>query len=361
MPAKKKQAKAYAGAGVDLALADRVKGGLKRSLKRASRPEVLGAAGGFGGLFDISKLAYRHPVLVSSIDGVGTKLKLAFESGKHKGVGKDIVNHCLNDIAVVGAEPLFFLDYLGLAKLDPGVFRQLVAGMAEACAAANCALIGGETAQMPGFYAPGEYDLAGAVVGVAEKSRLLSGETVRAGDALIGLPSSGLHTNGFSLARKALFEQGRLDPNDPAPGARRKSLLNALLAPHACYAPLLLSLLRRFNCGRSFKVRKGNAVFAAAHITGGGFPGNLPRVLPEAVDAVVETASWKPPALFRLIQEAGRVPEEEMYEVFNMGMGLVLVVDEPQADAVVEACRAEGCRARRVGRVAPGAGRARLA
>lgn len=360
MPAKKKQAKAYAGAGVDLALSDRMKGGLKESLKRASRPEVLGAVGGFGGLFDLSNLSYRSPVLVSSIDGVGTKLKLAFESGKHKGVGKDIVNHCVNDIAAVGAEPLFFLDYLGLGKLEPAVFKQLISGLSEACAASRCALIGGETAQMPGFYAPGEYDIAGVVVGVAEKTRLLSGEPIRPGDAIVGLPSSGLHTNGYSLARKALFEQARLDPESPVPGGR-KTLLNALLVPHANYASVVLSLLRRFNCGRSFKVRKSNAVFAAAHITGGGFPGNLPRILPGSVDAVVEAKSWKPPPLFKLIQGAGSIPSDEMYEVFNMGIGMALVVDETHADAVVEACRADGCRARRIGRIEPGSGKARVA
>jgi len=239
MPAKKKT-KAYAQAGVNIDLADRMKGGLKKSLKSATRSEVLGAVGGFGGLFDISKLKYKEPVLVSSIDGVGTKLKLAFESGKHRTVGHDIVNHCMDDIAVIGAEPLYFLDYLGLGRLDPKVFKQLIAGISEACASANCALIGGETAQLPDMYQPGEYDVAGVIVGVVEKKKMLSGATIRKGDAVIGLPSNGLHTNGYTLARKVLLEKAKLKFGDKIPGSRQ-SVLNALLAPHTNYSQLILS------------------------------------------------------------------------------------------------------------------------
>ena len=354
MPAKKKS-KAYAQAGVNIDLADRMKGGLKESLKSASRPEVLGAVGGFGGLFDLSKSKYREPVLVSSIDGVGTKLKIAFESGKHKSVGMDIVNHCIDDISVIGAEPLFFLDYLGLGKLDPKVFKQLIAGISEACIATNCALIGGETAQLPDMYSKGEYDIAGVIVGVVEKKRMLSGATIKPGDAVIGLPSNGLHTNGYTLARKVLFEKGGMSLKDKVPGTRQ-SLEKALMAPHTNYAPLLQPLLAKFNAGRSSTVRKGNAVFGIAHITGGGFTGNIPRILPETVDVEIDTAAWEPLPVFKLIQETGDIDFEEMYEVFNMGMGMTLVVDPKQADALLAFCRSNGCDAVAVGQTVKGSG-----
>lgn len=304
--APKKKIKAYAQAGVNIALGDRMKSGLKESLKSASRPEVLGAVGGFGGLFDFSKHKYKEPVLVSSIDGVGTKLKIAFATGKHQSVGVDIVNHCVGDISVIGAEPLFFLDYLGLGKLEPKVFKQLIAGIAEACAASNCALIGGETAQLPGMYQPGEYDVAGVIVGVVEKSKMLSGQTIRPGDAVIGLPSSGLHTNGYTLARKVLFDQAKLSLKDRLPGARQK-IGDALSTPHTNYSPILLPLLQEFNQGRSSKFRKGNAIFGIAHLTGGGFSGNIPRILPDDIDVEIDTRAWEPLPIFRLIQEKGGI------------------------------------------------------
>ncbi len=357
--APKKKTKAYAQAGVNIDLGDRMKGSLKESLKSASRPEVLGAVGGFGGLFDLSKSKYKEPVLVSSIDGVGTKLKLAFDSGQHKSVGMDIVNHCIDDITVIGAEPLFFLDYLGLGKLEPKVFKQLIAGMKEACAAANCALIGGETAQLPGFYKPGEYDIAGVIVGIVEKKRMLSGATIRPGDAVIGLPSNGLHTNGYTLARKVVFEKAKLKGSDKVPGSRQ-SVFKALQAPHTNYAPLVQSLLQKFNTGRSSSFRKGNGIFGIAHITGGGFCGNIPRILHEKVDVEIDTGSWKPLPIFKLIEEKGKIDFDEMYEVFNMGIGMTLCVDGAQADAVLKACHALGCKAIRIGEVVKGSGKVTL-
>ena len=358
MPSKKKK-KAYAQAGVNIDLGDRMKGELKESLKGASRPEVMGAVGGFGGLFDLSKTKCKEPVLVSSIDGVGTKLKLAFDSGQHKSVGMDIVNHCIDDITVIGAEPLFFLDYLGLGKLEPKVFKQLISGMKEACAAANCALIGGETAQLPGFYQPGEYDIAGVIVGIAEKKKMLSGSTIRPGDLVIGLPSNGLHTNGYTLARKVVFEKAKLKGSDLVPGTRQ-SVFKALQAPHTNYAPLVQSLLKAFNTGRSSAFRKGNAIFGIAHITGGGFCGNIPRILHSKVDIEIDTNSWKPLAIFKLIGEKGKIDFDEMYEVFNMGMGMTLCIDASQADSVLAACHKFGCKAVAIGKVVKGTGKVSL-
>ena len=358
MPAKKKT-KAYAQAGVNIDLGDRVKGSLKESLKSASRPEVMGAVGGFGGLFDLSKSKYKEPVLVSSIDGVGTKLKLAFDSGQHKSVGMDIVNHCIDDISVIGAEPLFFLDYLGLGKLEPKVFKQIISGMKDACAAANCALIGGETAQMPGFYQPGEYDIAGVIVGIVEKKKMLSGQTIKAGDVVIGLPSNGLHTNGYTLARKVVFETAKMKGSDKVPGTRQ-SVFKALQAPHTNYAPLIQALLPKFNGGRSSKFRKGNAIFGIAHITGGGFTGNIPRILPDNVDVEIDTTSWKPMPIFDLIQTHGKIDFDEMYEVFNMGIGMTLIVSPDEADSILEFCRDRGTKAVTIGRAIKGSGKVAL-
>lgn len=310
-------------------------------------------------MFDLSKTKYKEPVLVSSIDGVGTKLVLAFDSGQHKSVGMDIVNHCIDDITVIGAEPLFFLDYLGLGKLEPRVFKQLISGMKEACAAAHCALIGGETAQLPGFYKPGEYDIAGVIVGIVEKKKMLSGQTIRPGDVVIGLPSNGLHTNGYTLARKVVFDKAKLKGSDRVPGSRQ-SVFKALQAPHTNYAPLVQSLLPKFNTGRSSAYRKGNAIFGIAHITGGGFCGNIPRILHSKVDVEIDTNSWKPLPIFKLIEDKGKIDFDEMYEVFNMGMGMTLCVDRGQADAVLAACHSSGCKAAVIGRVTKGTGKVSL-
>lgn len=345
---------AYARSGVDIALGNRVKAGLPAMLAATHRREVLGKVGGFGGLFALDTRRYRQPVLVSSVDGVGTKLKVAFALNRHDTIGQDLVNHCVNDIAVLGAEPLFFLDYIGTGKLEPRAFEGIIRGLAQACAENRCALIGGETAQMPGFYQAGEYDLSGAIVGVVEKSRMLTGRSIRPGDVVVGLASSGLHTNGYSLARRILFEKLQLKP------ASRLSELSAtvgeeLLRVHVSYGPLIQALLRRYNAVPSRPGVKG-----FAHITGGGFVDNIPRVLPSRCDAVIRKGSWEVPPIFRLLQRAGSVAETEMYQVFNMGIGMVAVVCPEHADAVRRFAERKGHRAWIIGDIQKGQGRTRL-
>ena len=306
-----KSPKAYAVAGVDIDLGNRVKSGLPRLLAATHRREVLGKVGGFGGLFALDTRKYRQPVLVSSVDGVGTKLKLAFAMDRHDTIGQDLVNHCVNDIAVLGAEPLFFLDYLGTGKLEPHVFKQILAGFAKACAENHCALIGGETAQMPGFYQPGEYDVSGTIVGVVERKRMLDGKGIRPGDAVLGLASSGLHTNGYSLARKIFFEDLKLKPTSHVPELKNR-IGDELLKVHVSYGPLVQALLRRFNRAPStpstFRVpRSAFPIRALAHITGGGFVDNIPRVLPAKCDVVIHKRSWPLPPIFELIRARGGV------------------------------------------------------
>jgi phosphoribosylformylglycinamidine cyclo-ligase len=339
MPAKK--TKAYARAGVDVDLGNRLKGGLQARLATTHTANVLGKVGGFGGLYRANFPGMRDPVLVSSVDGVGTKLKIAFLTDRHDTVGADLVNHCVNDIAVVGARPLFFLDYIGAGKLNPRVFHQLIAGFTKACAAAGCALIGGETAQMPGMYAPGEYDLAGTVVGVVDRSRMIDGSRIRRGDVILGLASDGLHTNGYSLARKILFEQEKLSLDTRLPGVKLP-LGRELLRVHRNYQPLLAKLPH-------------DVVKGAAHITGGGLIDNLPRILPANCDAVIDTKSWTVPALFQHMEAMASVPREEMYQVFNMGIGMALVVSERHAAAI-----AKQTKSRRIGRIEKGTGVTRL-
>ena len=322
---KKSEQTAYAAAGVDVDLGNKVKKGIHALVRSTHGPEVLGKIGGFGGLFRPDFRGLREPVLVSSVDGVGTKLKIAFATGRHETIGQDLVNHCINDIAVIGARPLFFLDYLAGAKLDPVVFRQILKGFATACRAGGCALVGGETAQMPGMYLPGEYDLAGTIVGVVDRPKLLDGSKIRPGDALIGLRGNGLHTNGYSLARKVLFEQMRLKLDKPAPGMKAP-LASELLRVHPNYQPLMASL-------------PAGLLRGAAHITGGGLLDNLPRVLPEGCRALIHRRSWTVPILFDLIQHGGDVPEAEMYQVFNMGIGMVLVVPASRAAETVRLTR----------------------
>lgn len=355
--------KAYALAGVDIDLGNRVKSQLPQLLASTRRPGVLGKVGGFGGLFALDIRKYKEPVLVSSVDGVGTKLKIAFAMDQHDTIGQDLVNHCVNDIAVLGAEPLFFLDYLGTGKLEPHVFQEIIRGFAKACAENRCALIGGETAQMPGFYQPGEYDVSGTIVGVVEKSRILDGtKSVRTGDALIGLASNGLHTNGYSLARRIFFEQMGLGPHSRLPGLEG-SLGEELLKIHLSYGPLVQKLLQRFNRtpGRksgSSGPRRGEAppIRALAHITGGGFVDNLPRVLPKKCDAVIRKGSWDLPPIFQIIAERKDVGEEELYQVFNMGIGMVLIVEGIQADAVLRWVTKQGQRAWILGEIKKGQG-----
>jgi phosphoribosylformylglycinamidine cyclo-ligase len=345
--------KAYAAAGVDIDLGNKLKATLPQLLATTHRREVLGKVGGFGGLFALDAKKYREPVLVSSVDGVGTKLKIAFALDKHDTIGADLVNHCVNDIAVLGAEPLFFLDYLGTGRLEPHVFTDIIKGFARACAENNCALIGGETAQMPGFYQAGEYDVSGTIVGVVEKSRMLNGQkTVKRGDAVIGIASSGLHTNGYSLARKIFFEQLGLEPESYV-AELNNTIGGELLKEHISYGPLVQKLLKKFN-GKSELIR------AFAHITGGGFVDNIPRVLPKTLDVVVRKGSWDMPPLFQFIQQKSGVPDAELYQVFNMGIGMVGIVAAGKADAVLKFIRAQKRKAWMIGEVAKGKGEARI-
>ncbi len=345
--------KAYAAAGVDIDLGNRVKATLPQLLASTQRREVLGKVGGFGGLFALDVKKYREPVLVSSVDGVGTKLKIAFALDKHDTIGADLVNHCVNDIAVLGAEPLFFLDYLGTGKLEPHVFTDIIKGFARACAENNCALIGGETAQMPGFYQAGEYDVSGTIVGVVEKSKMLNGQkTIRRGDVVIGIASSGLHTNGYSLGRKIFFEQLKLKPSSRVPGSKL-TLGEELLKVHISYGPLVQKLLKKFN-GKSDLVR------AFAHITGGGFVDNIPRVLPKSLDVVIKKGSWEMLPIFQIIEQKSGVPDDELYQVFNMGIGMVSIVSADKADAVLKFIKAQKHKAWIIGEVVKGKGEARV-
>jgi phosphoribosylformylglycinamidine cyclo-ligase len=351
--------KAYARAGVDIDLGNRVKSTLPQLLRATHRREVLGKVGGFGGLFALDTCKYKEPVLVSSVDGVGTKLKLAFVMGRHDTIGQDLVNHCVNDIAVLGAEPLFFLDYIGTGKLEPKVFTQIIAGFAKACSENGCALIGGETAQMPGFYQAGEYDVSGTIVGVVEKSKMLDGKTIRPGDVVIGLASSGLHTNGYSLARQIFFEKMKLKPASRVPELRN-SIGSELLKVHISYAPLVQKLLRKFNSGGGAGVRRSNAIKGIAHITGGGFVDNIPRVLPRNCNVIIRKGTWEMPAIFQLIQKRGGVPEPELYQVFNMGIGMTIIVSADRADAVLKFVRSQSHRAWLIGEVIRGNGVVRV-
>ena len=330
--------KAYARAGVDVDLGNLVKKKIQARVKKTHGPEVLGKIGGFGGLFAPNFSGMREPVLVASVDGVGTKLKIAFALNRHDTVGADLVNHCVNDIAVLGARPLFFLDYIGAAKLEPRVFDQLLTGFTKACRAAGCALIGGETAQMPGMYRKGEYDLAGCIVGVVERTKMIDGRRIKPGDVILGLPSNGLHTNGYSLARKILFDTMRLKATSRVEGIK-DSLGAELLRVHKNYQPFLAKIPARM-------------IHGLAHITGGGLADNLPRVLPKDCDAVIETKSWRAPAIFELLQRNGKVERDEMYQVYNMGIGMVAIVSEKDAKNV-----ARQLRAKPIGRVEHGSGR----
>ena len=332
------QTKAYASAGVDVDLANRLKRDIGIFVRPTHGPHVLGKIGGFGGLFRASFPGMREPVLVASVDGVGTKLKIAFAMNKHDTVGADLVNHCVDDIAVLGARPLFFLDYIGCERLEPLVFRQLLRGFSRACRAANCALLGGETAQMPGIYRKGEYDLAGCIVGVVDRARIIDGSKIQPGDVILGLASNGLHTNGYSLARKILFEKMRLKPSSRLPGSKM-TVGTELLRVHKNYQPLLAKV-------------PGGVIKGLAHITGGGLVDNLPRILPSNCDAVIETKSWRVPRIFEILQKNGNVDPREMYQVFNMGIGMVAIVAERNARSVSSILKAK-----RIGRIESGSGR----
>jgi phosphoribosylformylglycinamidine cyclo-ligase len=319
----------YADAGVDILRADQTKKRIAALAKKTFDRNVLADIGGFGALYGIDKTRWKSPVLVSSTDGVGTKLKIAFATGHHGSVAADLVNHCANDIAVQGAQPLFFLDYIGSGRIDSAVIEQIVAGLSDACRARGCALIGGETAEMPGFYADGEYDLAGFIVGIVERKKILTGDNIRAGDILLGLPSLGLHTNGYSLARKLLLETAgySLDERVPRLGC---TVAAELLKPHRSYAKTIA------------KLNEAGLLKGAAHITGGGIPGNLPRVFPgqgPKVEARIQLGSWPVLPVFELLREIGNVPHDEMWRSFNMGLGMILVVSPrnfPKAAALLK-------------------------
>ncbi|HEV2464626.1 MAG TPA: phosphoribosylformylglycinamidine cyclo-ligase [Acidobacteriaceae bacterium] len=303
----------YADAGVDITSGDRAKQRIKYLAQRTFTKNVLSEIGGFGGLFKLDTAKFKQPVLVSSADGVGTKLKIAFELGIHHTVGADLVNHCVNDIAVQGAVPLFFLDYLATGRLDPEVTEKVVEGLAHACHANGCALIGGETAQMPGFYGDGEYDLAGFIVGVVEKDNLITGARIKTGDVLIGLPSTGLHTNGYSLARKLFFEKAGYRP-DQYVNALGEKAGAALMKTHRSY----LSVIQ--------KLAAAELVAGMAHITGGGITENLPRILPKNISAQVDLGSWPVLPVFEHLRQLGSVEQDEMLRTFNMGIGLIAVI-----------------------------------
>jgi phosphoribosylformylglycinamidine cyclo-ligase len=328
----------YADAGVNIAVADAAKQRIRHHASRTFTSGVLGGIGSFGALFALDTKKWKEPVLVSSADGVGTKLKVAMAMKVHSTVGGDLVNHCINDILVQGAEPLFFLDYLAMGKLEPEVVEQLVEGMSRSCRKAGCALIGGETAEMPGFYPPGEYDLAGFIVGAVERKKLLTGKNVKPGDALFALPSAGLHTNGYSLARKLVFDVAKLKPDTYVAEVGNK-IGAELLKPHLCYAPALKNIIAR------------GWVSALAHITGGGIPGNLPRVLPSGVKAVVDLDSWPIPSIFKYLAKVGSIETDELLQSFNMGIGMILVVPPANVKSVEADLKRRREKFFRIGRI----------
>ena len=331
----------YADAGVDISRASRTKQRIKYLAHKTFTRGVLSEIGGFGGLFVVDRVKYADPVLVSSVDGVGTKLKIAFEMDLHSTVGADLVNHCVNDIAVQGAAPLFFMDYLATGRLDPTIAEKVVEGIADACKHNGCALIGGETAEMPGFYPDGEYDLAGFIVGVVDREKIITGKDVQVGDIILGLPSNGLHTNGYSLARKLLFEVAHYSPETYVNEIKNK-VGNELMRTHKSYWPALRKLI------------DAQCVVALAHVTGGGITENLPRVLPRGTAAMIELGSWPVLPIFEHLQQLGSVSPEEMLRTFNMGMGMLLVVPSAKfkkAQAVMERV---GEKAYTIGRIIKG-------
>jgi phosphoribosylformylglycinamidine cyclo-ligase len=331
----------YADAGVDIDRANRTKQRIKYLAHKTFTRGVLSEIGGFGGLFAVDKVKYVDPVLVSSVDGVGTKLKIAFEMDLHSTVGADLVNHCVNDIAVQGAAPMFFMDYLATGTLDPSIAEKVVEGIADACKHNGCALIGGETAEMPGFYPDGEYDLAGFIVGVVDRDKIITGKDVQIGDIILGLPSNGLHTNGYSLARKLLFEVARYSPETYVNEIKNK-VGNELMRTHKSYWPALKKLI------------DAQCVAALAHITGGGITENLPRVLPRGTAAAIELGSWPVQPIFEHLQQLGSVSQEEMLRTFNMGMGMLLVVPAAKFKKAQSVLERVGEKAYTIGRIIKG-------
>lgn len=339
--ANDEQAMDYRSAGVDIEAGDDAKRRIRSLVESTYTAGVRGAFGAFGGMFkmpsDISK-----PLLVASADGVGTKTRVAIEANRHDTIGHDLVNHCVNDILVQGAKPLFFLDYVAFGKLEPSVVEAVVAGVASGCRENDCALLGGETAEMPGVYTPPDYDLAGFIVGCVGEDEVIGPARVKDGDVMVGLASSGLHTNGYSLARRIVFDRMKLRPDDRFPGME-VSVTDALLAVHTSYRAALAPVLA--------------SVHGMAHITGGGLPGNLDRALPPTLDAVVDLSSWEVPVLFRELERAGRVPKDDMFRSFNMGVGMVVICDRSDADAVIQSASRAGIAGWRLGMIRPGTGK----
>jgi phosphoribosylformylglycinamidine cyclo-ligase len=336
----------YRGSGVDIDAADRAKNRLAGLVRSTATQDTLSTLGSFGGLYRLPP-GLEKPILVASTDGVGTKLKVAVAAGRHGTVGEDLVNHCVNDILVQGARPLFFQDYLGIGRMDEGVVEAVVSGVARGCRANGCALLGGETAELPDMYAAGEYDLAGTIVGVVEQDRLLDGSRIEPGDAIVALASSGLHTNGYSLARQVVFERMRMGPDDVFPG-EEGTVADVLLRTHRSYLPALMPLLER------------GEIRGLAHITGGGLLDNIPRVLPPGLDAHLDTSSWELPSVFRTLQAHGGIEEKEMFRVFNMGIGMVAFVHAERADALVRELNAAGEQAWVAGEIRRGSSRVLL-
>jgi phosphoribosylformylglycinamidine cyclo-ligase len=338
----------YEAAGVDIAAGEEAVERIRRHVSSTFRPEVIGDIGGFGGLFAFPKHRFQSPVLVSATDGVGTKAVIAQATGRFSTIGIDLVAMCADDIVCQGAEPLFFLDYIAVGSLDPGHIDKLVEGVAEGCRTAGCALVGGEMAEHPGSMEPGEFDLVGFCVGVVERDQMLGADRVRAGDVLIGLPSPGLRSNGYSLTRRVLLDRAGRRLDDAAYDGAHHSLADELLEPSVIYAPAVLAVLRALD------------IHAAAHVTGGGIPGNLARVLPRNADAVIDRRSWDRPRIFGEIQRLGDVAEEEMRKVFNLGIGMILVVAPDDVFRTLDTVRSYGHRATEIGVVEPGHGQVRF-
>jgi phosphoribosylformylglycinamidine cyclo-ligase len=340
----KKASLSYRDAGVDIDAANVALAGIKELVKKTYNDQVLCDIGTFGAMYLLDLQNMEEPVLVSSVDGVGTKLKLAFMTGRHDTVGVDLVSHCVNDILVQGARPLFFLDYFAVGKLEPQVAVDVVRGLSAGCRFAGCALIGGETAEMPDMYQPGEYDLAGMIVGIVDRKKIVDGSAIREGDVIIGLPSTGLHTNGYSLARKITFELAGLGVDDPMPYTDR-TVAEALMEPHVAYAKLMQVIMKLVD------------VHGMAHITGGGITDNFPRILPKGLGAEVDLGTWEVPGIFRFLQETGNVEETEMLRTFNLGQGFMFVVPPEQADKAVESLGMTGKACTVMGRIVNGESR----
>lgn len=337
----------YAEAGVDIKAGDEAVERIKSLARKTFSKNVLSEIGSFGGFFKPDLAGFENPVFISSADGVGTKLKLAFMTGKHNTVGEDLANHCVNDILVHGARALFFMDYIATGKLQPQVIAEIVEGISRGCVNASMALLGGETAEMPDFYQPGEYDLAGFIVGIVDQKKIINGSTIKKGDVCLGLVSNGLHTNGYSLARKVAFEIAGLKPGEKVKELNM-SIAEALMKVHRCYAQLIHPLLKKYD------------IHGMAHITGGGIAGNLCRIIPDGLSAEIKKNSWPVPPIFTWLEKAGNIDPDDMFNTFNMGIGYILVAGDKDADNIVESLKQSKERTFRIGEIKPGPEKVRL-